>query len=84
LPSPSCCQHEDGQARRQLMASEWGGGSVVVRGRESRPHGEGTAKAGVPTWAIMRTTRHKSGASLDGYIRLASRWDSVASAEIGL
>lgn len=42
------------------------------------------AKAGVPTWAIMRTTRHKSGASLDGYIRLASRWDSVASAEIGL
>lgn len=42
------------------------------------------AKAGVPAWAIMRTTRHKSGASLDGYIRLASRWESVASAEIGL
>ncbi|MHB1711503.1 MAG: site-specific integrase [Acidimicrobiales bacterium] len=42
------------------------------------------AKAGVPAWAIMRTTRHKSGASLDGYIRLASRWDAVASAEIGL
>ncbi len=44
LPSPSCCQHEDGQARRRLMAPEWGGGSVVVGGRESRPHGEGTQR----------------------------------------
>src|SRR4051794_3805214 len=31
-----------GQARCRLMAPERGGGSVVVRGRESRPHGEGT------------------------------------------
>ena len=30
-----------GQARRQLMARRWGGVLVVVRGRESRPHGEG-------------------------------------------
>ena len=30
-----------GKARRQLMLPGRGGGSVVVRGRESRPHGEG-------------------------------------------
>jgi hypothetical protein len=30
-----------GKARRQLMPVWWGGGSVVVRGRESRLHGEG-------------------------------------------
>ena len=29
-----------GNARRRPMLPEWGGGSVVVRGRESRPHGE--------------------------------------------
>jgi hypothetical protein len=31
---------EDGQARCRLMAG-WGGAPVVVRGRESRPHGKG-------------------------------------------
>ena len=31
-------------ARRPLMALGWGGGFVVVRGRESRPHGEGTQR----------------------------------------
>jgi hypothetical protein len=41
---PSCSQHEDGQVHRRLMAPGWGGGSVVVRGRESRPHGEGTQR----------------------------------------
>jgi len=30
-----------GQADRQLTAGDGGGVSVVVRGRESRPHGEG-------------------------------------------
>jgi hypothetical protein len=34
-----------GQARCRLMAPGRGGGSVVVRGRESRPHGEGTQRA---------------------------------------
>jgi len=34
-----------GKARRLLMARGRGGGSVVVRGRESRPHGEGTQRA---------------------------------------
>jgi hypothetical protein len=46
---PAAC----GQARCRLMARGRGGGSVVVRGRESRPHGEGTqrvsrAVAGMP------------------------------------
>ncbi len=40
-PSPSYLQYEDGQAHRRLMALGWGGGFVVVRGRESRLHGEG-------------------------------------------
>lgn len=31
-----------GKARRPLMPAGGGGGSVVVRGRESRPHGKGT------------------------------------------
>lgn len=31
----------DGKARRRLTLVGWGGGPVVVRGRESRPHGEG-------------------------------------------
>lgn len=39
VPSPACGL--GGKARRRLMPSGWGGGSVVVRGRESRPHGEG-------------------------------------------
>jgi hypothetical protein len=30
-----------GKARRRLIPVGWGGGPVVVRGRESRPHGEG-------------------------------------------
>jgi hypothetical protein len=30
-----------GQARCRLLALGWGGAFVVVRGRESRPHGEG-------------------------------------------
>ena len=42
--SPSCpaIQAGSGQVRRRLTARGRGGGSVVVRGRESRPHGEGT------------------------------------------
>ena len=41
LPSPPPSQGGDGQVRRRLMARGWDGASVVVRGRESRPHGEG-------------------------------------------
>jgi hypothetical protein len=33
-----------GKARRRLMPSGGGGGPVVVRGRESRPHGEGVQR----------------------------------------
>ncbi len=43
-PSPPHSQCGGGQARGRLMAPGWGGGSVVVRGRESRLHGEGTQR----------------------------------------
>lgn len=42
LPSPTSSLLVGGQAHRRLMTRGWGGGSVVVRGRESRSHGEGT------------------------------------------
>ena len=41
-PSPPLCQSGDGHARCRLMTPRWDGGSVVVRGWESQPHGEGT------------------------------------------
>jgi hypothetical protein len=41
LPSPPASQAGGGQVRRRLSAPEWDGALVVVRGRESRPHGEG-------------------------------------------
>ena len=41
FPYPPPSQGGDGQARDRPMALGWGGGPVVVRGRESRPHGEG-------------------------------------------
>jgi hypothetical protein len=40
-PSPPAAQAGDGQTHRQLMNPGWGGAAVVVRGRESRSHGEG-------------------------------------------
>jgi len=40
-PSPPPSQGGGGQVRRRLMTSGWDGALVVVRGRESRPHGEG-------------------------------------------
>jgi len=40
-PSPTGSQSAGGQAQRPLMASGRGGAAVVLRGRESRPHGEG-------------------------------------------
>jgi hypothetical protein len=53
-PSPPPFAGGGGQARCQLMAPGRGGGSVVVGGRESRPHGEGTQRAG-------RTVAGRSG-----------------------
>ena len=41
LPSWLAIQVASGQAHRRLMIVRRGGASVVVRGRESRPHGEG-------------------------------------------
>ena len=42
---PSASRVEGGQERRHLMAARRGGASVVVRGRESRLHGEGRQQA---------------------------------------
>jgi len=41
VPSSVSCQLIGGKVCRRLMPPEWGGGVVVVRGRESRLHGEG-------------------------------------------
>ena len=41
VPYPASTQRVGGKARRRPTLSGWGGGPVVVRGRESRPHGEG-------------------------------------------
>ena len=40
-PSPLPSQGRGGQVRRRLLTSGWDGALVVVRGRESRLHGEG-------------------------------------------
>jgi len=52
-PSLPFCLSDKGQARCRLRTPRWDGGSVVVRGWESQPHGEGTqqdrrAVAGIP------------------------------------
>ena len=44
VPSPASNQLVGGKARRRPMPSGWGGGPVVVRGRESRSHGEGVQR----------------------------------------
>jgi hypothetical protein len=41
VPSPARLVLAGGKVRGRLMPSGWGGGVVVVRGRESRSHGEG-------------------------------------------
>ncbi len=44
VPSPVGSLLVGGKARRRLMLPGWGGGPVVVRGRESRSHGEGVQR----------------------------------------
>jgi len=44
VPGPACCQRAGGKARRRLTRPGWGGGPVVVRGRESRLLGEGVQR----------------------------------------
>jgi hypothetical protein len=44
VPSPTSSLLVGGKARRRLMLPGWGGGPVVVRGRESRSHGEGVQR----------------------------------------
>ena len=41
VPSPVGVWPTGGKVRCRLMPVGWGGGPVVVRGRESRSHGEG-------------------------------------------
>lgn len=43
-PLPRPARVEGGKVRRRLMPAGWSGGPVVVRGRESRPHGEGVQR----------------------------------------
>jgi hypothetical protein len=45
-PSPPGSRPGGGQARRSLMRPGRGGVAVVLRGRESRPHGEGRQREG--------------------------------------
>lgn len=45
VPFPIGCIPMGGKAHRQLMLPGWGGGPVVVRGRESRLHGEGVQQS---------------------------------------
>jgi len=45
VPAPARSQRPgDGKARRRLTRPGRGGGPVVVRGRESRSHGEGVQR----------------------------------------
>jgi hypothetical protein len=44
VPNLVRSQRPGGKARRLLMRLGWGGGPVVVRGRESRSHGEGVQR----------------------------------------
>jgi hypothetical protein len=43
-PSPPAVQAGDGLAHRRLKGPGWGGAAVVVRGRESRSHGQGVQR----------------------------------------
>jgi hypothetical protein len=43
-PSPTNSQLVGGKVHRRLMPPGWDGGPVVVRGRESRLHGEGVQR----------------------------------------
>jgi hypothetical protein len=43
-PSATSSQLVAGKARCRSKPSRWGGGPVVVRGRESRLHGEGVQR----------------------------------------
>ena len=70
-PSPPPSQGGDGQARRRLMAPGWDGGSVVVRGRESRPHGEGT----------QRVQQRRTGNGRSAPVNTDDLWPDLDEAE---
>ena len=56
-PSPPHRQCGGGQARCRLMVLGWDGGPVVVRGRESRLHGEGAQQASSNATAMAGARR---------------------------
>ena len=56
-PNPPTSQVGDEQVHRRLMTSGWDGGSVVVRGRESRLHGEGTQRVSSNAMAMAGVRR---------------------------
>ena len=56
-PSPPHDQCGGGQARCQLMVPGWGGVLVVVRGRESRSHGEGAQRVSSDAMAMAGVRR---------------------------
>ena len=55
-PFPIGIQPTGGKARRRPIPPGWGGGPVVVRGRESRPHGQGVQRSRgfVTKWEVRR------------------------------
>ena len=57
LPFPPHGQCGGGQARCRLMAPGWGGVLVVVRGRESRLHGEGAQRVSSDALAMAGVRR---------------------------
>ena len=57
LPFPPHGQWGGGQARCRLMAPGWGGVLVVVRGRESRLHGEGAQRVSSDAVAMAGVRR---------------------------
>lgn len=44
IPEPGCFAQTNGKVRCRPKSPGWGGGPVVVQGRESRPHGEGVQR----------------------------------------
>ena len=56
-PSAPASQAGDGKVRGRPIAMRWGGGSVVVRGRESRLHGKGTQRASSNAMAMAGARR---------------------------
>ena len=71
VPSPASNQLVGGKARRRLMPPGWDGGPVVVRGRESRPHGEG-----------VQRDRSNNARSWSSLVNIGDPWPDLDEAEL--